>query len=100
MIQIRWKANPLRYTPQALQTGRQLLARVVNMSENGTSLNGAVAKRRKVLTLENMNPHIKKMEYAVRGPIVARAGEIEQELKSVSTHALKYFLFFFQSGYL
>lgn len=28
-----------------------------------------------------MNPHVKNMEYAVRGPIVIRAGEIEQELK-------------------
>lgn len=36
--------------------------------------------RGKVLTVENMNPHVKNMEYAVRGPIVIRAGEIEQEL--------------------
>lgn len=37
--------------------------------------------RTKVLTVENMNPHVKNMEYAVRGPIVIRAGEIEEELK-------------------
>ncbi|ESO98440.1 hypothetical protein LOTGIDRAFT_114341 [Lottia gigantea] len=37
--------------------------------------------RTKVLSVENMNPHIKKMEYAVRGPIVIRAGEIEAELQ-------------------
>lgn len=42
------------------------------------------AKRGKVLSVDNINPHVKKMEYAVRGPIVIRAGEIEQELKSVS----------------
>lgn len=36
----------------------------------------------KVLTLDNMNPHVKEMQYAVRGPIVARAGAIEAELKS------------------
>lgn len=35
----------------------------------------------KVLTEETLNPHIKVMEYAVRGPIVSRAAEIEQELK-------------------
>ncbi|KAL8594886.1 hypothetical protein ACOMHN_038449 [Nucella lapillus] len=35
----------------------------------------------KVLTLETLNPGVKVMEYAVRGPIVARAGQIEQELK-------------------
>jgi len=33
-----------------------------------------------------MNPHVKKMEYAVRGPIVIRAGEIEEELKKVQEH--------------
>jgi hypothetical protein len=30
------------------------------------------------LLLENMNPCIKKMEYAVRGPLVIRATEIEK----------------------
>jgi len=35
----------------------------------------------KVLNMETLNPHIKVMEYAVRGPIVLRAAEIEQELK-------------------
>lgn len=35
------------------------------------------------LTLENMNPQIKIMEYAVRGPLVTRAGEIEKELQEV-----------------
>ena len=40
-------------------------------------------KRWKVLTVENMNPNVRKMEYAVRGPIVIRAGHIEQELKQV-----------------
>lgn len=39
-------------------------------------------KMSKVLTLETMNPHVRKMEYAVRGPIVQRAGEIEKELKN------------------
>ncbi|XP_059160771.1 alanine aminotransferase 2-like [Physella acuta] len=37
--------------------------------------------RTKVLTIDNMNPHVKNIEYAVRGPIVIRAGEIENELK-------------------
>ena len=36
-----------------------------------------------MLTIENINPHVKKMEYAVRGPIVIRAGEIEQEMAKV-----------------
>ncbi|GFR19043.1 alanine aminotransferase 2-like, partial [Trichonephila clavata] len=36
---------------------------------------------RKSVTVNNMNPNIKKMEYAVRGPLVIRAAEIERELK-------------------
>lgn len=39
----------------------------------------------KVITLESMNPQIKIMEYAVRGPLVMRATEIEKELEKVST---------------
>lgn len=45
-----------------------------------------VCKRNKVLTIENINPHVKKMEYAVRGPIVIRAGEIEQEMSKNPKH--------------
>ena len=37
----------------------------------------------KVLTLDSMNPNIKKVEYAVRGPIVVRAGALKKELQSV-----------------
>lgn len=37
----------------------------------------------KVLTLDSMNPNVIKMEYAVRGPLVIRAGEIEKEIKQV-----------------
>uniref|UniRef100_A0A2C9K2Y1 alanine transaminase n=1 Tax=Biomphalaria glabrata TaxID=6526 RepID=A0A2C9K2Y1_BIOGL len=40
-----------------------------------------IFKRCKVLTIDNMNPHVKNIEYAVRGPIVIRAGELENELK-------------------
>nr|XP_006641441.1 PREDICTED: alanine aminotransferase 2 [Lepisosteus oculatus] len=37
--------------------------------------------REKTLTMETMNPQIKTVEYAVRGPIVIKAGEIERELQ-------------------
>ncbi|XP_060535868.1 alanine aminotransferase 1-like [Cylas formicarius] len=33
------------------------------------------------LAMDNLNPNIKVMEYAVRGPLVTRAGEIEKELE-------------------
>lgn len=37
--------------------------------------------REKVLTLNTMNLCVRRMEYAVRGPIVLRALELEQELR-------------------
>lgn len=37
----------------------------------------------KVLTLSSMNPNIKKVEYAVRGPIVVRSNQIKKELQEV-----------------
>lgn len=38
----------------------------------------------KVLTLNSMNQNIKKVEYAVRGPIVVRSNQIKKELQEVS----------------
>ncbi|XP_007445443.1 alanine aminotransferase 2-like [Python bivittatus] len=40
--------------------------------------------REKILTLASMNPQVKAVEYAVRGPIVLKAGEIEMELRKVA----------------
>lgn len=37
--------------------------------------------KEKVLTLDSMNPCVQRVEYAVRGPIVLRALELEQELR-------------------
>ncbi|KAI4898247.1 hypothetical protein NFI96_030538 [Prochilodus magdalenae] len=45
------------------------------MTENGFLHCG------KVLTVDTMNPNVKRVEYAVRGPIVQRAVQIEKELK-------------------
>ncbi|XP_063307003.1 alanine aminotransferase 1 isoform X1 [Pelobates fuscus] len=61
-------ARSLSGTPLAERDGN--LAR--KMSQNGTP--------NRVLTLDSMNPCIKKVEYAVRGPIVIRAVELEKEL--------------------
>lgn len=53
----------------------------------------------KILQLDNINPNFITMEYAVRGPLVIRAGEIERELKQVCTFATKqlFFQLFFRS---
>ncbi|KAI1888864.1 hypothetical protein AGOR_G00173160 [Albula goreensis] len=48
-----------------------------NMTENGVN-----SHRERVLTTDTMNPNVKKVEYAVRGPIVQRAVQIEKELKA------------------
>ena len=49
-----------------------------------SAMNGQVPKRTKVLTVDSINPHVKNMEYAVRGPIVIRASEIEKDLEKVN----------------
>lgn len=42
--------------------------------------------KERVLTLDSMNPCVRRVEYAVRGPIVQRALELEQELRQVCSH--------------
>lgn len=42
----------------------------------------------RVLTMDTMNPNVKRVEYAVRGPIVQRAVQIERELNMVSRHII------------
>lgn len=37
----------------------------------------------KAVTMDNINPNMVKLEYAVRGPLVIRATEIEKELEKV-----------------
>lgn len=59
----------------------QTVCNHVKLSKEYGRLN-IVPTRSKVLSVDNMNPYVKSMEYAVRGPIVIRAAEIEQELKS------------------
>lgn len=51
-----------------------------NMSHQAAN---GVACRGKVLTVDNMNPRVKKVEYAVRGPVVQRAVQIEKDLREV-----------------
>lgn len=44
--------------------------------------------RDKTLTMATLNPQVKAVEYAVRGPIVVKAGDIERELQRVSGSCL------------
>nr|XP_033791079.1 alanine aminotransferase 2-like isoform X1 [Geotrypetes seraphini] len=44
-------------------------------------MENGMPKAEKILTLESMNQNVRKLEYAVRGPIVIRATELEKELQ-------------------
>lgn len=39
-----------------------------------------------VLNFKTMNPHIREMEFAVRGPIVIRGEQLEYDLKNVGNY--------------
>lgn len=68
--------------------GRQLL-RVTDFSEPasaplpGKSSSHTRTMASKAITMENVNPNIVQLEYAVRGPLVMRATEIAKELEKV-----------------
>ena len=49
----------------------------------------------KILTLENLNPCVISVEYAVRGPLLIRAMEIEKEMASVYCTFLSFGSIFF-----
>uniref|UniRef100_A0A8C6XMY3 Alanine aminotransferase 1 n=1 Tax=Naja naja TaxID=35670 RepID=A0A8C6XMY3_NAJNA len=50
------------------------------LSSSQSPPSGPGLKGDRVLTLESMNPHVRMVEYAVRGPIVARANQLKKEL--------------------
>ena len=49
----------------------------------GRGLSTTLNMSSKLLTLDTLNPNIKNVEYAVRGPIVQLASELEKELEQV-----------------
>nr|XP_039262873.1 alanine aminotransferase 2-like [Styela clava] len=59
---------------------RHLLRSIYNMA-NERGITSSSAAYNKILTLDNMNPHIKNVQYAVRGPIVVRAGQLRKEVE-------------------
>ena len=56
----------------------------LQQTQRKTMSTAAVENMGPTITLDNMNPCVKKMEYAVRGPLVIRATEIEKEIQRVS----------------
>ncbi|XP_020739908.2 alanine aminotransferase 1 [Odocoileus virginianus] len=57
------------------------LSRVMALRAGEHNQEAANGLKEKVLTLDSMNPCVRRVEYAVRGPIVQRALELEQELR-------------------
>ncbi|XP_316880.6 alanine aminotransferase 1 isoform X2 [Anopheles gambiae] len=54
----------------------------INQQQSRTFLTMAcVQQQQRCVSVDNINPAIKSMEYAVRGPLVIRAGVIEKELE-------------------
>lgn len=51
------------------------------LNVNVIARNMSTAPYKRCVSLDNINPNIKTMEYAVRGPLVIRAGQIEEELR-------------------
>lgn len=69
------------------------LTTVWDMSADGIGIRNdttrtMASQAKPTLTFENLNPCVKVMQYAVRGPLVIRAGEIEKELEKVRTFFL------------
>ncbi|XP_032079317.1 alanine aminotransferase 1 isoform X2 [Thamnophis elegans] len=60
---------------------KRCLARALRrQAEQPGMADGRTMPKDRVLTLESMNPHVRMVEYAVRGPIVARANQLKKEL--------------------
>lgn len=70
-------------TARSVRAAADELVLVSRISNGITRLQRTMAT--KVITPENLNPNLVKLEYAVRGPLVIRATEIEKELQKVSS---------------
>ena len=74
----------VRYSGWASKRGGLYFARAM-ATQGKTAGSGCTDRTEKGFTnIDNLNPCIIRMEYAVRGPLVIRASEIEKELQNVS----------------
>lgn len=67
--------SSLRDAPRSLQLAFRTRISPRRSLHTSAKMNGPV------VSIETMNRNLRVMEYAVRGPIVIRAGEIERQLK-------------------
>src|SRR4051812_39840327 len=73
---------------------------VSRLSTRFLSISSSKMASNKVLNFDNLNPNVKTMEYAVRGPLVIRAVDIEKELAQVSMSVIKKEIYGFWWGML
>lgn len=69
--------------PAGSVSARISSATVTIRSRAMASVASSQGPNKKVLTIDNVNPNLKRMEYAVRGPLLIRALEIEKEIEKV-----------------
>jgi len=82
---VRYSANYhlCRYAKSQLEFSPFLR---LSVESNNFSTSQNMPLNQKVLNLDTMNPNVRIMEYAVRGPLLIRATEIENELKKVCVY--------------
>lgn len=73
--QLRWETHSVK-SSEVFCDIRSLQPSIRTMSTTGKK-----NQQSKCVTIDNMNENIIRLEYAVRGPLVIRAGEIEKELE-------------------
>ncbi|KAF9813314.1 hypothetical protein SFRURICE_015796 [Spodoptera frugiperda] len=65
----------------------ELSGTVLQPQGNHTSIRTMASEQKKALTMETINPHVKKLQYAVRGPLVA--AELQKEIDKGAKKLLK-----------
>ena len=73
--------------PLAMKQNNQMspYSSVISLMDNKTTYINAKKKKFR-LKVDTVNEHLRKMEYAVRGVVPTKAGEIETAIKNVSVH--------------
>ena len=92
VVMVRSSSRLLRRTAGLLSTsldavGRRPHATTVARCSTSSPVSSGMGDR--VLTMDTLNPHVRAMEYAVRGPIVIRAAQIDRELQQVLRRGFK-----------
>uniref|UniRef100_G3NDB1 alanine transaminase n=1 Tax=Gasterosteus aculeatus aculeatus TaxID=481459 RepID=G3NDB1_GASAC len=77
-LTVEARAGSVRSSLSFSRSSRPRRSDVTRMSQHAAN---GLPGRVKLLNVDNMNPNVKRVEYAVRGAIVQRAVQIEKELK-------------------